>query len=326
MTIRVLSFKCVWFLLFILFFLNCVPPEPLELDKAKQRSVELFTGHRRLLGVLNFENRTELPDAKVGEAVSDKVITQLARTNQFILLERAKIEKILEEQALGQSGLISEATQAQAGQLLGVQGLVTGVVTEFVEQFESGKIGQKKEKWSFQLNATIARVAIRYKLVDVITGRVVFSDRVFKQKIQPSFGLKTRDFDFNNLSELDQTLVGKALQSVVEQMVQKISRRVSKLTWYGKVLKVTEEWIYFTPGLDASIKRGEVFEVQSREAAEVGSENLSAGLIQVTGFLQDKVSRAKLLAGSEISSGDWVLEYDGPVPGKLDSHEIGVQD
>lgn len=229
-------------------------------------------------------------------------------------MERSQITTILDEQTLAQSGLVHETTATQTGKLLGVQGLVSGSVVEMEERFESGEIGEEAQQWSFKLNASVARIAIHYRLVDVVTDRVLFSDEIFKREVKPTFGLKTRDYDFNNLSDLDQTLVGKALQKAVDEMAANISRQANRLTWYGKILKATDAGIYFTPGLDAGIQNGDIFEVQSRKKIEANAENITTAHIQVTGFVQEQVCRAKLIDGRIPDAGDWVLEFSGEFP------------
>lgn len=306
--------SCRWLIIFLAIFSTCAPPGPVQIENQPSRPTETIRGHRRLLAVLDFENQTGTPESRVGDAVTDKLISQLAQTNRFILMERSKITAILDEQALAQAGLINEITTAQTGQLLGVQGLVLGSVVEMDERFESGEIGEEAKQWSFKLNASVARVAIQYRVVDVVTDQVLFSDDVFKREVKPTFGLKTKDYDFSNLSELDQTLVGKALQKAVREMAVNISRQANRLTWYGKILKATETAIFFTPGQDAGIQAGEIFEVQSREKIETNAENITTALIQVTGFVQEQVCRAKLVNGSLPDAGDWVLEFSGELP------------
>jgi len=47
----------------------------------------------------------------------------------FTLVDRTKIEKVLSEQALSQTGVIDEATAAKVGKLVGAKGIYTGTVT-----------------------------------------------------------------------------------------------------------------------------------------------------------------------------------------------------
>ncbi|MBI4652343.1 hypothetical protein HY745_13925 [Candidatus Desantisbacteria bacterium] len=67
----------------------------------------------------------------VGTGIADMMVTALVKTNKFMVIEREKLNKIMEEQQLGASGAITTQTAAKIGQLLGVNYIITGSVTEF---------------------------------------------------------------------------------------------------------------------------------------------------------------------------------------------------
>lgn len=303
----------VYFILLLL-FATCTPPERVRYaEKEKRPPVPSFQGHKRLLAVMDFKNKTRNRQTKIASAVADKIISELAKTRRFTLLERQKIETILAEQTLTQAGVISRETEIQTGKLLGVQALVTGSLLEFDQRTEGGKIGPKKKKWEFALKASIARVTISYKLVDTITGEILFADRVSRNEFKPGLGFKTKEYDFSNLFELDQTLLGKALRKAVAEIANKISQQATRITWFGKVIRVKNELVYFTPGKNAAIKNHELFEVQSRGDEDDNQEiSENKAIIRVVGFIGDQVAKAELLRGENIEAGDWVLEYRGP--------------
>ena len=61
-----------------------------------------------------FENKTTY-GARLGESATDILITELVKTNRFIVVERDKMDKLLEEQKLGLTGVIDPNTAAKAG-------------------------------------------------------------------------------------------------------------------------------------------------------------------------------------------------------------------
>lgn len=307
------NLRCIWKKLFgfllLLLLLECVPPERLPYsDQVIQPLETAFYGHKRLIAVMDFENKTAEGGPQIGSAAADKLVSYLAKTNRFILVERQRLAAILNEQALMQAGVITEESGAAAGKMLGVQGLILGSVLEFNQHAESGSIGDKEDKWHFKLKAAFAKVTIEYRLVDSITGEVIFSDQISRQKLKPAFGLKTEEFDFTNLFEIDQTLIGKALNEVVTEMGNKLAAGAEKITWYGKVIRVRNDLIYFTPGKSAGIELNELFEIQSRDEVNYPA-NTPKKIIKVIGFLQDKLSKANLIQGESVARGDWVLEH-----------------
>ncbi|MCI0513271.1 CsgG/HfaB family protein [candidate division KSB1 bacterium] len=296
--------------IFLITIFQCVPPESPSIRESE--AIQLApapTGHKRTLAVLDFVNASGTGTEKIGSAVSDKLVTQLARSHQFVLFERQKIETVLQEQALGQSGTLDEITAPQVGKLAGVQALVLGSILEFNQQEESGKIGEEKDKWEFALKAMFARVSIEYKIVDTVTGEVIFSDVATRQEIKPGFGFKTKEYDFNNLAEIDQTLLGKAMSRCVTEIARQVTARARQITWFGKVIRVTPPWVFFTPGQNAAIQISDIFEVQSREQANSEVSELEPPLIQIVDFIGDQISKARIIQGDVIEIGDWILEH-----------------
>jgi len=87
-----------------------------------------LVGERLSIAVLPFETKGVGRD--LGELdLLDKIITAFVNQNRFKVMERAQLEKILEEQKLGMSGVIDASTAAQIGKGIGVDAVVLGSVT-----------------------------------------------------------------------------------------------------------------------------------------------------------------------------------------------------
>ncbi len=85
-----------------------------------------LVGERMGIAVLPFENKGASKD--LGEIVLDKMTTVLVNQNRFKVMERAQLNKILEEQKLGMSGILDAATAAKIGKGIGVDAIVMGSV------------------------------------------------------------------------------------------------------------------------------------------------------------------------------------------------------
>lgn len=87
-----------------------------------------LVGERLSIAVLPFASQgigTELKDVDF----LDKLITGFVNSKRFKVIERAQLEKILEEQKLGLSGIIDPTTAAEIGKGIGVDAVVLGSVT-----------------------------------------------------------------------------------------------------------------------------------------------------------------------------------------------------
>jgi len=95
------------------------PPPP---DKLK------LVGERMGLAVLPFQ--TKGLGREMGEInVVEQMMTTFFNLNRFKLFERTQLEKILEEQKLGMTGLLDASTAAEIGKGIGVDAIVLGTVT-----------------------------------------------------------------------------------------------------------------------------------------------------------------------------------------------------
>ncbi len=134
------------------------------------------------------EFAAELEGVLSGIGIDDKAY--------FTLVDRASIDKVISEMKFSQSGLVDEKTAAQLGKLVGAQGIYTGLInanghddTRYQEtRQECARYEQKKDnkgnvysvcaQWRNYYVRCVKRVAtfaVTPRLVDVTTGRVLYS-------------------------------------------------------------------------------------------------------------------------------------------------------
>lgn len=94
---------------------TATPPPSIPVDVAQPLAT----------AVLNFQASDDSMD-KQGAEIATLLETDLSTSPHAIMVEREEIDKILSEQELGASGLISADTAAKIGSLTGAQVLVTG--------------------------------------------------------------------------------------------------------------------------------------------------------------------------------------------------------
>src|SRR5690348_14851075 len=129
-----------------------------------------YTGPKRRIGVVSFENKAPYAQARIGNTATDILITELTKSGKFIVVEREKLDKLLEEQKMGQTGVIDPATAAQVGKVLGLNAIVTGSISQF---------GVKSEGKDFivsQSKQQIVECTVDVRVVDAETGQVLYAD------------------------------------------------------------------------------------------------------------------------------------------------------
>jgi TolB-like protein len=83
------------------------------------------------LAVLNFKNHSgQFALDVLEQSVPEMLKTELSRSaSRLLVVERQKLEALLQEQALGQTGVLDEQTAQRVGQLVGAQFLLSGEIS-----------------------------------------------------------------------------------------------------------------------------------------------------------------------------------------------------
>ena len=265
---------------------------------------------KRVIAVLDFADDTELGKGKVGPAISDMIMSTLARSGRFILIERTELDRIFEEQGLGQSGVMTEETAVNIGKLLGAHALVMGRLEELY--FQSGKRDfdvKKEENKGFSLSASVGVANVSFKVVDTSTGEILISDNFTSTDFRPGFGIRTKEWAFEDLEEFNQTVLGVATRKSANKIAVTIVENVDLLPWSGKVIKAEGGLVYFTPGRNAGIKVSQLFEIHSnRVDSEMPDSSIAKA--EVIGFIGNRVTKAQVVTGSGVMPGDVVRECE----------------
>jgi curli biogenesis system outer membrane secretion channel CsgG len=177
-----------------------------------------FAQGKPTLGVAEFKNESGAAwwRGGVGWELASMLSNELAATGNFKVVERSKLEAVMEEQNLGASGRVRGGTGAKIGQLTGAQYLVMGTVTAYEEDvastgggisFKGISLGGKKEN---------AYLAVDIRVVNTNTGEVDFA-RTIEGNAKGggvSVGVYRGGFG-GSLSQENKTPAGKAIRAAV---------------------------------------------------------------------------------------------------------------
>jgi len=86
------------------------------------------------IAVLDFQlqgGKHDSTNADMGKIVAEWLITALVKEGRFDVIERRLLEKVLEEQKIGVSGLVDESSASKLGRVLGAKIVITGSLMEF---------------------------------------------------------------------------------------------------------------------------------------------------------------------------------------------------
>lgn len=134
------------------------------------------------IAVLDFQLQGEAFTSKdMGKIVAEWLITGLVETGRFDVIERRLLEKILEEQKLGVTGIIDPTSAAQLGKILGVKTIVSGTLTSLEGIIEIN---------ARLINVDTASIIAAEKVRATSTGRLNELVSQITEKIVVSFPLE----------------------------------------------------------------------------------------------------------------------------------------
>ncbi len=272
-----------------------------------------LTSLKKRIAVINFEDKAGYGH-HVGRGVSDMLVTSLVESGKFIVIERAELDEILKEQGLGQSGLVTPQSAAKVGQLLGIQRMITGSVTEFGSK--KNKVGGGFGGFNLGVSTTTARVTVDLRIVNVNTGEITMAKSAEGE--DSSTGLDNvgiEDIDFHNSSSWDNTQLGIASREAINECVEYIVEDMQGLPWEGKIIKASGTTIYMKPGSKGGVQPGMEFAVyrpgeeliDPDTGISLGSEETKIGTIQYTADIgEGKAGKALVKSGTGFQAGDLV--------------------
>jgi curli biogenesis system outer membrane secretion channel CsgG len=272
------------FLAAALLLAACAPSKSVKtqqtLSVTETEKVEsAITGPKRRIGVVEFENKSAYGQGRLGGAASDILVTELVKSGKFIVVERDRLNKVMEEQKFQSQGMTDPQTVAKLGQIMGLEAIVVGSVSQF---------GVKKEGADYllaQSKQQVAEVAVDIRLIDVQSGQVILADSgkgTAKSKKSSFLGMGTK-------GGYDETLEGEALRGALVQFVTNIASQLNKKPWSCMIAAASGDQIYLNAGADSGVTAGMKLECY-RQGAEIRDPRSNL----VIGHVEDYLGRAEV--------------------------------
>ena len=208
--------------------------------------------------------------------ISDFLTAELVKTGRFIVVERAQMEGVNQEQALGTSSQTTAETAVPGGQLLGAQLVLTGNVTQASETEHKGLnvgvggFGRFFDNAGATVDGTSTKVLLDVRLLDATTGQVLYSFHAqgkangHETSLQLQKNLLNAGGQRVHQKPLDETLQ-KPIRQAVTQIIQKIQDAAGEEqdADAGQVIDVIDGQIYINYGADSGIHAGDTLAVST---------------------------------------------------------------
>jgi hypothetical protein len=181
--------------------------------------------------------------------------TALVKSGKFLVVERKDLEKVLDEQKLGASGVITSETAPAMGKVLGVDMIVVGSVSELGTKKRD--IGGGISIFDAGVSSKTARAAVDIRLVNTTTGEIIAAETEEGTESSLGLGVRYEDINFSDQSAWDDTDLGKAAREAINGCVELITENMSAIPWSGRILKVnTDGTVLMKPGSEGNVTTG----------------------------------------------------------------------
>jgi curli biogenesis system outer membrane secretion channel CsgG len=267
----------------------------------------------------------------VGKGIADLVVTSLVKDGTYSVVERKKLDALLQEQNFSNSDRANPTSASKIGRVLGVNAMIVGSITQFgLEQKSStlggiasaiggwggGGIGKKEGK---------ASVAVDARLVDVNTGEILAvaagkgtskrSGLLLGGGGGGGGGWGAGGIDMSS-SNFQDTILGEATRMAVEdlsaQLIAQAGRvEATTVKVEGLVADIAGDQVIINVGKNAGVSVGMILAVErvGREVKDPATGKVLRKITSAIGELQvteadDSSAVAKVLSGSGFKVGD----------------------
>lgn len=185
-----------------------------------------FAANKPSIGVAEFRNDTSAGwwYGGAGNDLAGMLTNELASTEKFKIVERAKLDSVLQEQDLAASGRVAKGSAAKVGKLTGAKYLVMGTVSAYEEKTQGGGGGLSFRGISIGGKKDDAYIAVDIRVVDTTTGEVSFTRTVEARSSSygVSGGLSRGGFS-GGLGKYANTPAGKAIRACLVEVSDYLS-------------------------------------------------------------------------------------------------------
>jgi curli biogenesis system outer membrane secretion channel CsgG len=147
-------------------------------------------------------------------AAQDVFVTELVKSRKFTVIERERINAIMQEKGLTLSKDIDAKTAMQIGKLLGVNYMLTGALTEYGNTDTNAHGPGVGSLPSFGVHKRVFVAALNARVFNVSTGEIVWADEARKEESSSSVSVGGFGGGVH-----DDRMFDKVLKPIIQELV-----------------------------------------------------------------------------------------------------------
>ena len=267
-------------------------------------------------------------DQDIGKGISAMLIEKLVKDGQYSVIERAALDKLLAEQNFSNSDRANPTSAAKIGQLLGVDTIIIGSITQFGRDDKHTNIGAGGYGSKFGLGGigtknSKAVVAVSARMVNVNTGEIITAVTGTGESSRGGTSLLGAGGGYGGggggaldmgSSNFGNTILGEATHKAVDDMGAQLDASAAKVPTVkievnGLVADVSGNTLILNVGKKVGVHVGDILDV-SRPVRVVKDPATGKVIKSIT----DKVGSATI---TEVDDDSATATYAGAGPAKI---------
>ncbi|MFT7559196.1 MAG: curli biogenesis system outer membrane secretion channel CsgG [Flavobacteriales bacterium] len=262
------------------------------------------------IAIMDFDNRSQHGGHRLGEGAADILTTELVQNTDFNIFERDRLNNVISEQDMGNSGRFDNSSAAKLGKLIGVQFVVTGAITEYGESKSS--IGARN---LFTAGKKGYYAGIDIRVIDANTGRIMLAESGQGSKTSKSI----RVMGIGGGEKWNEKHATAALRQAVKEVAKKLASADLSPGARGPVemlvADVDGSVITLNQGSGAGLANGDVLTIKRQgkvikdpsTGAIIKIKYKTIGQIKLT-EVEAGYSEGKVISGNGFNNGDKAIK------------------
>lgn len=321
---------------FIMFFLAATTfpflvSQNSQASLAAQKSISIIpvwqiaqaTTPKPRIAILDFDYSSVSDPRWVGifgggaKGISDILVNQLVESGEYSVVERSRLDAILQEQNLGTTGRIDPTTAAQLGRLLGVDAVVIGSITQF--DLQTKQSGLNIPFVSTSTKETDAYVQLNVRMINTTSGEIITVAEGKGHSNQSDSSTTVIGVGGNSSTSNDGLLLTNATKEATKKIAETLNEKASTVAALPKALPTVSAVVAgidgsnvilnkgsqdgYRPGLKVSIEQvtQEIRDPQTKKILRTISKPI--GLVEII-EVDAQSSVARIVSGSKFKVGN----------------------
>jgi curli biogenesis system outer membrane secretion channel CsgG len=246
-------------------------------------------GPKKRVAVMNFDYGTVKTtvaaifgtDQDVGKGITDMMVQKLVEDGKYSVIERAALDKIINEQNFSNSDRADPTSAAKIGRILGVDTIILGSITKFGrDDKQVGGVGGGHSGWTGAIAGmgkkdSKAVCSITARMVNTTTGEILAAVTGNGESTRSGFtmgggggtGYSGGGGGFNmTSSNFAQTILGEAVTKAVKDAATQLDSKADtlptfKATYSGLVADVSGNTLIINIGNKVGVRVGDTMQI-----------------------------------------------------------------